>query len=627
MKHLRFDTFRVTAGNRDAHALCRAVAAGEISEGGPFLLLGPHGSGKSHLLWSVVNAVRSGGGARGIALIMPREFPEKVKDLLADPSPIEGEREAVLLVDELDGFTEEVDTLERVVELFVELRHPVVLASATHYNRLHELSRPFRALLAEGETLTVALAPDAAAGLLASHPEPQRLLETQREEIAALRRQLERSRKGHADTPGADLGAEEWRVQYERTREERDRLEAALADKAPLTAEVTRLRTEAAEARAEAAEARVMQARLEEALARAEAETADRTAAAWSELETRLRDTEAALNAAAAERDALEVRLAERAALQSELGAARAETAEAKEAAESAAAELASIREELTAAARERAEAEETLQRAREECVRLRGELRTARTEAEEAYAEHARLQGQASQKKRLEEEAEALLAELRAEMPREEARMEALHAQLRAAAESLEALAATWKPAGGGAEDHAGALTAIEGERDTLAARLRQAEIALETSRRSQSLQTAEMDALRAAAARQAAIASVQAGELEHYVARLESALDITRHTGRMTSGALQRAVDGLNGTRAGLQDALMQLGKLEQLDAGARPRTAEPEAQRDFFDAVPAHAEGIVELPGMEIPLEFAPGDPWHAADETPGEESRHD
>ncbi|MBX3176191.1 MAG: hypothetical protein KF886_02415 [Candidatus Hydrogenedentes bacterium] len=161
MKGRTFETFEVTAGNREAFDYCRRIALMEDMGPSLALLLGPESAGKSHLLWSIAKQVRLSAIPAGLALITPQEFPEKVRALADDPRPLLGRR-AVLLVDNLEGFEKEAARLEALVETFLKYQHPVLIASNVHPNRLRELSGPLRARFARSRCIV--LEPRAPAG-------------------------------------------------------------------------------------------------------------------------------------------------------------------------------------------------------------------------------------------------------------------------------------------------------------------------------------------------------------------------------------------------------------------------------------------------------------------------------
>ena len=108
------------------------------------------GSGKTHLLYSTANRVRSKFADVGIASVNADQIPREVANLLDDPSPLEGMDEAILLVDSLERFTSELDTLENVIRLFIRHEHFVIVASNTHPKRLKHVPRSLTALLLNG---------------------------------------------------------------------------------------------------------------------------------------------------------------------------------------------------------------------------------------------------------------------------------------------------------------------------------------------------------------------------------------------------------------------------------------------------------------------------------------------
>ncbi len=178
--------------------------------------------------------VRASAVKAGLGFVLSREFPEKVRDLIRDPSPIRQGRPAILLVDELEEFRENAPVLEHVVQLFLSNRHVVVLATSVLPERLDVFTPAFKALLSRGRVVEMRLLP-AAAGEEA---------EAMREEIAGL----------HAEV--------------ETLRWERFELERKLADSvgqvvAARREELESLRKQLEEARAEAASALGEQARLQ----------------------------------------------------------------------------------------------------------------------------------------------------------------------------------------------------------------------------------------------------------------------------------------------------------------------------------------------------------------------------
>lgn len=238
MKDATFEKFQMSEGNRAAFEVCQAVAALEYQGACPVVLLGVQGCGKSHLLWSIVQRIRSSPIKAGLGFVLSREFPEKVRDLVRDPSPIRQGRPAILLVDELEKFQENAPLLEHVVQLFLSNGHVVVLAASVHPERLDVFTPAFKNLLSRGRVIEMRLLPAVGGAEV----------EAMREEIAAL----------HAEV--------------ETLRWERFELERKLADSVAQVVsrnreEMDRLRGQCEEARAEADTALAEQARLQGVLA------------------------------------------------------------------------------------------------------------------------------------------------------------------------------------------------------------------------------------------------------------------------------------------------------------------------------------------------------------------------
>ena len=155
MKGYSFETFQVQEGNQAAYELCRAVASLKYAGPRPVLLLGPEGSGKGHLLWSIVHEVRASTVKAGLGLVMAHEFPIAVRNLAVNPEPIQRGNPAILLVDELERFHENVPELEAVVQTFLDNGHCVLLASNVAPDRLGAFSDAFKKCLREGQTIPV----------------------------------------------------------------------------------------------------------------------------------------------------------------------------------------------------------------------------------------------------------------------------------------------------------------------------------------------------------------------------------------------------------------------------------------------------------------------------------------
>jgi len=222
MNTFSFEQFDVADANRAAYETCRDVAALRYAGPRPVLLLGPEQSGKTHLLWAIVKRVRAGAAQASLALVMAHEFPEKVRALVKDASPIRG-KPAVFLVDELDQFQENAADLEAVTRLFLEYGHQVVIASSVHPDRLASLSREFRSLLHAGRIIEIEPRWSVSA---AAASEPG---EADGAALAEARATLERAQQEN-DVQRREIA--QLRAIAEALGKERDTLEAKLAEKA-----------------------------------------------------------------------------------------------------------------------------------------------------------------------------------------------------------------------------------------------------------------------------------------------------------------------------------------------------------------------------------------------------------
>lgn len=155
MHALTFETFTRHPGNADAYQACLDAAHLRLGPGCPLFLTGPRGTGKTHLLWAIVEEVRRHSLGVALAFVRAGEFPEKVRRLAKQPGPIQQGRPCLLLVDDTESFEEDRDELERVVELFLQHGHTVVLSSELPLESLPRYSAWFHALLSNGRTLTV----------------------------------------------------------------------------------------------------------------------------------------------------------------------------------------------------------------------------------------------------------------------------------------------------------------------------------------------------------------------------------------------------------------------------------------------------------------------------------------
>ncbi len=153
MRGLTFANFTADENNQAAFDACRTVAALKGEPGRPVTLVGEKGTGKSHLLWAIVNEYREKQARVAVALISSGDFPRKVRNLANDPAPIMKNRPAVLLVDEMERFKENLAELEAVVRTFLDNGHVVLLASRIHPIALPGYSGKFKSLLSSGSII------------------------------------------------------------------------------------------------------------------------------------------------------------------------------------------------------------------------------------------------------------------------------------------------------------------------------------------------------------------------------------------------------------------------------------------------------------------------------------------
>ena len=155
MKRFGFNAFIVDDENREAFGACRGVARLETEAPVPIVLVAEHGSGKTHLLCAIANDVRASIRDAGIACISPESFPDEARKLIDDPRPVDLAQKAVLLVDDLDGFDTDLQLLGKIVRLFVENDHSVVITSRFHPDRLDTLPQELRGSLEKARIIEI----------------------------------------------------------------------------------------------------------------------------------------------------------------------------------------------------------------------------------------------------------------------------------------------------------------------------------------------------------------------------------------------------------------------------------------------------------------------------------------
>ena len=197
MKRFNFGTFLVDDSNREAFDLCLQIAELQPVSPQPVVLMGESGSGKTHLLYAIVNRVRAGALKTGLAYVTAYDFPDQVRALIDDPSPLRKTHKAILLVDQLEEFGDLAEELEAVVRVFLDCGHYVVLGTSVHPRRLSNITSGLSDLAAHGHI--VQIHPRAAETQIELirrrlREESEAQLAKQLEEIRELRRLLEEAR-------------------------------------------------------------------------------------------------------------------------------------------------------------------------------------------------------------------------------------------------------------------------------------------------------------------------------------------------------------------------------------------------------------------------------------------------
>lgn len=626
VKRLSFSTFLVDDSNRDAFEVCSAVAELEPVSPQPVLLLGEEGCGKTHLLYAIVNRVRSSTARTGLAYVTAHDFREEVRGLIADPTPLDKVSSAILLVDQLEQFTELTEELEAVVQIFLDKGYNVVLASNRHPARLTNITAGLRAAVERGRTIEILTqGDDTRVELLTrqARQEAEATLARQRDEIRELHALVERLAKGGKPpaAPAADLAREhEARAQAEaeaiRLREENEGLRRELDRRADAEEEVEQLREALTAARSaegedieqltrgHAEQTARLEAEIERLKSQLEAAQTD-TAQARHEANLLLQRAEKLLSQIEANR----VRFTEleeehrkrvrelEAQVEAGVGGASAEELEtARARLEESESKLAELREGF---ARERHELAERLTQMRE---RLEAELDTARADAQRF---RNALDDSEAQREELalalnREQAEAMKAQAAAEELRHERdAFSANLADIRADRDQLQEAV----------EQMQRALDAAVAETDGLRVRLEEGERRLAE-------RAAEMDALRHEAAAQVARANAQAGELEGRLARLECRHERLKKNSERIVGALRRLGSDLVTSAETLADLAEDLAQAElNVDAAIQLDIESWEPAAQFAAAAPAAQ--------WHMPTETRPGDAPDPADDPAGEE----
>lgn len=247
MKRFEFGAFHVDDSNRAAFEICHAIAELQPVSPLPVVILAEPGRGKTHLLYAIVSELREKSPRTALAYITAREFPDKARGLIEDPTPIERASSAVLLVDQLDQFTERLVDLEAIVRAFLDRGHYVVLASCLPPARLVHLPAGLRAMLGQGQVIRVASETDIpamAAPISTAETKAERGIVPPSDEIRRLREELARLEEKASALPSVSDLERHLDRERERCRALQEQAESQRAAEEDLAQELEHARTE-----------------------------------------------------------------------------------------------------------------------------------------------------------------------------------------------------------------------------------------------------------------------------------------------------------------------------------------------------------------------------------------------
>lgn len=528
MRRYSFGTFRVDDFNRQAFEICRRVGDLEAVGRLPVLVLGERGSGKTHLLYSIVNRLRAASKKAGLAYVTARDFPDQVRALLDDPTPVRRTRSAILLVDQLEQFEDLVEELEAIVQLFLTQGHYVVMASSVPPSGLHGLTEGLRSLLRSGQSVRILSASEnpavvsarremldeyeeqltkaraANAELSAKYKQTRDRAAQLASKLSTARVELDAIRENAARLERNDA-TEDLRARVAEAEQKAGRVETLESEKALLEGQVADLRGQLATASAQAAQAR---GAANELLARAESMRSqlDANGTQFQENQQEQERELERLRSAVEKRAVMDASLDEFDALRATCEQYRAEVEKAVEVRDQAMAEQEQVLDALDRANANRDQFRLASEQARIEVESLRNDLDGARSEQE-------RLRGERNQA--AVQVGEAYEARDRAIEDHEKARSE------------IEALAAERDELRTTLEQTRAAGRIVEEQVDELRAKAKTHE--------------REMESLQHDAASQVAEANAHAGEAERRLGAVRDALDDARIAGGVVGVELQ--------------------------------------------------------------------------------------
>jgi len=164
----RFDTFAEGESSKLAYAACRAIAEGGEPHGNPLVLVGGTGLGKTHLLHSIANALRSKSPHLKIICSTAFEFYEKFAKNMQlkkenNPLPIE-EMSAkfrgadILILDDLqniEGKNASQHELLQIFNILLLAGKPMITASLIPISDIENLNESLRSRLTGGLTVQI----------------------------------------------------------------------------------------------------------------------------------------------------------------------------------------------------------------------------------------------------------------------------------------------------------------------------------------------------------------------------------------------------------------------------------------------------------------------------------------
>ncbi len=219
MKGFSFQSFVVHDTNQAAYDICTKVAAAKKDLPCPIVLFGESGSGKTHLLWAIVNHFRERDAKVGVALISAQDFPSKVKSLPDNPDKLKKKYPVILMVDELHLFEDNLQELERVMAAFKQHNQYVIVATNIHPSILPALGQKTKDFLNGGVIVNIEALPKTEGS-----PVPEVVVK----QLMTLKARVAELEGGKGASGGAGQGDAALREELEKTRHERDVARTAL---------------------------------------------------------------------------------------------------------------------------------------------------------------------------------------------------------------------------------------------------------------------------------------------------------------------------------------------------------------------------------------------------------------